>query len=92
MAELLTAKDKLPQVEAQIRAAEMEYYVLSIRAKFAPETPPLKATDAQKVAYINLKNESDAAAVQILMWERKLSILRPIYEKLLSEVLDLKEA
>ena len=82
MAELLTERDKLPQIEAQLRTAEMERYVLMVRIRFDP--PPLSATanDFEKAAHAALKNEADSNRAALIMWDRKVAVLSEIYDEL----------
>lgn len=84
--ELLTARDKLPQIEQQVRSAEMERYVLSIRIQFDPGPLPGTASDFEKAAHQALKAEADGSRAGIILWDRKLSVLRPIYDKLKAEM------
>ena len=86
MADLLTARDKLPQVEAQLRNAEMERYVLGLRVQYAPGPLADDASDFERTANANLKNEADSCRAAIIVWDKKLAVLRPIYEALKAEV------
>ena len=82
MTELLTARDKLPQIEAQLRTAEMERYVVSVRIRFDP--PPLSAVanDFEKAAHAALKNEADSNRAALIMWDRKVAVLSEIHDEL----------
>lgn len=86
MSELITARDKLPQMENQIKAAEMEHFVLAMRVQFDPGTTPVTASDFTKAAHQALKSEADASRAGLILWEYKLAVMRPIYEKLKAEM------
>lgn len=86
MAEIITSKDKLQQLEAQIKAAELEHFVLGLRVQFAPAPLPDGADAVQAAAHQVLETETQANQAALLTWEHKLSVLRPIYETLKAEV------
>lgn len=75
-------KEKIAQIEAQLRQAEMESYLHQTKLSFLDEPPADDAPEHEKQGYKGIEAEVESSRVMKAQWDRKTRALQAELDRL----------